>query len=400
MESIKISEKSKTVKQLDFLVDAESAADSRKNAISQIRKTVRIQGFRAGKAPAALIEKDFKDDIKSAQERYLLSKKIYQALEKNKINPVAPAKLTEFKWDGDKPVKFSVEVEIIPDFEASGYKKISIKEPVTSVSADEAEKALQNLREKAFSLEKTELAKPEKGLFIKYDLEVMYDSKAEKNMSKKNLTAELAEEKIFPPLWPDILKLKKGEAGEINFTADKDFKPAEFAGKKLAYRILITEIFEKKLPELDDSFASLFGAKNLEQLKDSMKKRMIMEKEAEKHRSVREQISAALLKKNSFELPASLIEEEKKSISSHLSKQYPGQDIKTFLPQIEKTANENLRISLILGKIAHKENISVTEDELKEKLGKGNSARNRGRMSDALLTDKIFDFIIKEGVIK
>jgi len=399
MEGIKISEKSKTIKHLEFLVDAESADDSRKKAVNQIRQSVRIEGFRAGKAPAALIEKDFNDDIKNAQERYLLSKKLYQTLEENKINPVAPAKLTEFKWDGDKPVKFSVEVEIIPEFDVTGYKRIAIKQPSADVTADDAEKALQNLREKAFSLEKTELRKPKKGLFIKYDLEVLHEGKLQEKMGRKNLTAELAEERIFPPLWPDILKLKKGEAGEIKFTADKDFKPAEFAGKKLAYSITITEIFEKKLPPLDDSFASLFGAKNLDQLKDSLKKRMVMEKEAEKHRSVREQISAALLKKNSFELPASLIEEEKKSMSDHLSKQYPGQDIKSFLPQIEKTAGDNLRISLILGKIAQKENISLTEDELKEKLGK-NYARSRGRMRDTLLTDKIFDFIIKEGNIK
>ncbi|MBA3064954.1 hypothetical protein FP828_00490 [bacterium] len=126
---------------------------------------------------------------------------------------------------------------------------------------------------------------------------------------------------------------------------------------------------------------------------------MVMEKEAEKHRSVREQISAALLKKNNFQLPASLLEEEKKSISEHLSKQYPGPDIKTFLPQIEKTADENLRISLILGKIAEKENIDVTEDEFKEKLG-SNYAKSRDRMRDALLTDKIFDFIMKEGNVK
>jgi len=399
VEGVKISEKSKTVKRLDFLVDGESAADSRRHAVAQIRKTVRVQGFRQGKAPESLIEKDFAEDIKTAQERYLLSKKIYQAFEENKINPVAAPRLTEFKWDGDKPLEFSVEVEIIPAFEVTGYKKITIQEPSTSISDSEAEKALQNLREKAFSLEKTELTKPEKGRFIKYDMEVIHDGKQQKTMSKKNLTAELAEERIFPPLWPDILKLKKGEAGEISFTADKDFKPAEFAGKKITYRILITEIFEKKLPELNDSFASIFGTKNLDQLKDSLKKRMVMEKEAEKHRSVREQISAALLKKNNFQLPASLLEEEKKSISEHLSKQYPGQDIKTFLPQIEKTADENLRISLILGKIAEKENIDVTEDEFKEKLG-SNYAKSRDRMRDALLTDKIFDFIMKEGNVK
>jgi len=399
VEGVKITDKNKTVKQLSFLVNAESAADSRKHALSQIRKTVRIQGFRAGKAPAALIEKDFGEDIKNAQERYLLSKKIYQAMDENKINPVAPAKLTEFKWDGDKPLSFSVEVEIIPEFDVTGYKKISIKEPSSSVSGDDVNKALQNLREKAFSLEKTELEKPEKGLFVKYDLEVLLNGKIQENMNKKNLTAELAEEKIFPPLWPGILKLKKEKTGEIKFTADKDFKPAELAEKKLTYRITITEIFKKNLPGLDDSFASLFGAKNLDQLKDSLKKRMIMEKETEKHRSVREQISAALMKKNNFELPASLIEEEKKSLKAHLTKQYPGQDIKTFLPQIEKTAGENLRISLILGKIAQKENIAITEDELKEKLGK-NYAANRGRMRDALLTDKIFDFIMREGNVK
>ena len=399
MEGVKISEKSKTVKQLNFIIDEQSAAASRKHALQRIGRSVRIEGFRSGKAPAALIEKNFGEDIKNARESYLLSDKVYKACDEHKIIPVAPAKLTEFKWDGDMPVKFSVEVEVMPEFDVSGYKKISIREPATAVSGEEAEKALQSLREKAFSLEKTELSKAEKGMFIKYDLEVTHNGEVLKKMSRKNLTAELDEKKIFPPLWPAILKLKKGEAKEIKFTADKDFKPAEFAGKELGYHTLITEILEKKLPELDNSFASLFGAKDLGELRESLKKRMALEKEAEKHRSVREQISAALLKKNNFELPASLVEQEKKSLSEHLSKQYPGEDLKNFQAQIEKTANENLRISLILGKIAEKEKITVTEEEMKEKLGKNYSPKHGG-MKEAMLTDKIFDFIIGEGNIK
>ncbi|PIY16611.1 MAG: hypothetical protein COZ15_05125, partial [Elusimicrobia bacterium CG_4_10_14_3_um_filter_49_12_50_7] len=88
-----------------------------------------------------------------------------------------------------------------------------------------------------------------------------------------------------------------------------------------------------------------------------------------------------------------------KSLSEHLSKQYPGEDLKNFQAQIEKTANENLRISLILGKIAEKEKITVTEEEMKEKLGKNYSPKHGG-MKEAMLTDKIFDFIIGEGNIK
>jgi trigger factor len=296
-------------------------------------------------------------------------------------------------------VKFSVELEVMPEFEVSGYKKINIKEPPTEVSDKDVEKALQTLRERAFSLEKTELNEAKRGMFIKYDLEVTHKGETQKHMSRKNLTAELDEKTIFPPLWPAILKLKKGEPKEIKFTAGKDFKPAEFAGEELGYRILITEILEKKLPELDDSFASLFGAKNLTELRDSLIRRLAVEKEAEKNKSVREQVTETLLKKNNFELPSSVLEEEKKNLSEHLSRQYPGENLKAVMPQIEETASRNIRMSLILGKIAEKENITVTEEELKKKFGKNYSPQDTG-MKDALLTEKIFDFIIREGNVK
>ena len=68
MEGVKISEKSKTVKQLNFIIDEQSAAASRKHALQRIGRSVRIEGFRSGKAPAALIEKNFGEDIKNARE--------------------------------------------------------------------------------------------------------------------------------------------------------------------------------------------------------------------------------------------------------------------------------------------------------------------------------------------
>jgi len=400
MEGVKITQKTKTLREIEFLIDEKIAEEAKKHAFGKLRGIVKIPGFRAGKVPGDLIEKYFPDDLKNEQENFLVTHHIHSFIEKNTLRPVAPPELIDFIWKNAKPEKFSVKIEVIPDFNVTGYKKIPLKTAKKKIEDSDINRAIDDLRERAFSLKKVETETLSEGLFIKYDLEVISGGKTLKNLGRKNLTSELRKENLLPALWPEILKSKRGIPKDIEFIAPVDFHEKSLAGRKITFRIKIAEILEKVLPEVNDKFAEIFGAKNINQLKESLEARLKAELEIKTGKIMREQIAGTLLKKNNVEIPEVMVQSEKKSMLENLKKQYPADEVEKAAPQAEETAKSNLKLSLLLGKIAEKEQITITDEELKKKLGKKYSRKYAQGMKDTLLTDKIFDFIIKEAKIK
>ncbi|PIU18855.1 MAG: trigger factor [Elusimicrobia bacterium CG08_land_8_20_14_0_20_44_26] len=400
MEGIKILEKSKTLKSVLFKIDDNTGRRSLSHALNKLKSSVSVPGFRKGKVPDTFLTKEYSGELKDEREKFIISEKLRQLADDNSLRAVSPARLMEFKWSGDVPESFSVELEVIPEFDVSGYKKIPIKKNSKEVTEEDIKKAVLNLRETAARLKSVEKEKPEENLFIKYDMEILEAGGSVKGISRKNLLAEISKEKLMQGLWPDILNLVKNTPGDITFEAPADFEIRSLAGKKMTFRIKITDILEKILPEADDKFAQLFGAKNLNELEEVLKNRLIAEFEIENTRYIREQITDYILKKNPLEIPRSMLDEEKHSMTDTLKKEYPDRKIESMEKEIETLSRKNISLALLLGKIAEKENITLTEDDFKNKLGEKYGKENANRLKNTLLTDKIFDFIIKEGKIK
>jgi len=226
------------------------------------------------------------------------------------------------------------------------------------------------------------------------------EGKPVKNMSGTNLIAEMNATKILPQLWPEILNIKKGETKDISFIPDENFKPKELANKKITFRIKLNSVLTKKYPEINDDFAKMYGAENLTELKEKIKKHLEKELEIEKKKHLKDQIIEQLLKKNSPEIPKSLLDEEKKAIFNNLKQRYPDIDEEKIKDEVEKIAKQNLKSSIIIGKIAQKENISVSVEEAKNLLTKKDDRHTLQKIKNILLTEKVFDFIIKEAKIK
>jgi len=400
LEKFKIKEKTKTLKIVEIFLEENELKNLWKKAVKQVKKSVKINGFRPGKAPDELIEKNFKNEIKEELIKIASLEKLEQLLNETELKPVATPKLIDIKWKEDLPEKLVFEIEELPDFEPSSYKKISISSLKKEITDEGVMKTLEKMKENAYTLAESQKEKPEENDFIKYDLTVLMDGKPVKNMSGTNLIAEMNPTKILPQLWPEILNIKKGETKDISFTPDENFKPKELAGKKITFRMKVNSVLTKKYPEINDDFAKMYGAENLNELKERIKKQLEKELETEKKRHLKDQIIEHLLKKNSPEIPKSLLEEEKKAILQNLKQRYPGIDEEKIKEEVEKAAKQNLASSIIIGKIAQKENISVSDEEAKNLLTKKDDIQALQRVKNILLTEKVFDFIIKEAKIK
>ncbi|HZX11578.1 MAG TPA: trigger factor [Acidobacteriota bacterium] len=421
-EQKKPKKKNDCQREMEVTVSEEKINKEYKKTLNHFAGRAKIKGFRKGKAPRNLVEQMYQDEIKSAIINNLAPKAIRESLIKEKISPVTSPVITDLDFQEGKPLKMKIQYEVWPEFELPKYKNIKVKKENESVSAEDVDKSLNDLREKSAKY------KPVEKRGIKKDDYIFAEIKGMDLDSKKMLPTEktvvLAGHPDNDHSLNEALKgMKVGEQKEFQVSYKKDHKNKRLAGKSIKYTVKVLSIKKKSLPELNNDFAKDLGEfKDLNSLKNEIKKELNSARENISKQKLTEKIMKKISDKVDFDLPESVLEEETKSNiqkilssrqrgSSHLSEEEKDK----LNEEARKKAKESIKNHLILNKIAEKENIEISDEELEkeyEKLAKSNNVplikikeymSQEGRkenLKQNMLIRKTIDFLVDNAKIE
>jgi len=409
-------------KEMEVTVSEKKISKEYQKTLNHFAGRAKIKGFRKGKAPRNLVEQMYHDEIKSNIINNLAPKAIHESLMKENISPVTSPVITDLDFQEDKPLKMKIQFEVWPEFELPKYKNIKVKEEDKSVSTEDVNKSLNDLREKSAKY------KPVKNRGIKKDDYVMAEIKGMDLDSKKMLPTEktvvLAEHPDNDPALNEaLIGMKEEEQKEFRVSYKKDHKNKRLAGKNIRYTVKVLSIKEKSLPELNNDFAKDFGEfKDLNSLKDEIKKELNSARENISKQNLTEKIIKKISEKVDFELPESVVEQEAKSniqkiLSSRqrVQSQLSEKEKKALQVEARDKAKQSIKNHLILNKIAEKENINISDKELEEEyksLAKSNNVplikikeymSQEGRKDDLkqnMLIRKTIDFLVDNAKIE
>jgi trigger factor len=221
-----------------------------------------------------------------------------------------------------------------------------------------------------------------------------------------------------------LVGLPRNQERNVTITLPETYSRKELAGKEVNVRLKVKEIKEKVLAVLDDEFAREVGDfQTLQELRARMRQNLEKQKQAQANQAAREKLLDILREKNPFAIPQSMIERQFQHIVARTEIQLARQGIKLDSGSLDSgkirdsltpTAEKEVRGSLILEKVAEKENISVTEDDLERRLEQLAANLNqrieavkqyyqqKGRMEDLraiLLEEKTLDFLLDKAKI-
>jgi trigger factor len=248
------------------------------------------------------------------------------------------------------------------------------------------------------------------------------DGRALAGITAKNYVVDLNSQNIVREFKEVLKNAQIGDEKITKIEYKADYPNKVLAGKTVTFKIKVIEIKEKEFPELNDDFAKDLGAENLEDLKIKVKESMEAEEKRRQDMDIERQIIEYLLEKNEFEVPKSLIAEQKKSLiekmknyleNQDLSKEYIEEQIKFRHEKFKEEAEKNLRLSYILNAIYAKENLAVTDADIKVEKNKI-KALNPGRedtidkyfsekreaITSSLKERKLFSFLIGSAKIE
>ena len=377
---VNITDLSPCKKQLRIEIDAETVNAKFDAVAKDFRRHAHLPGFRPGKAPLANVMRSYGDKIGEEAKRTLMSDSYAKALKENELRPVIMPEVEELQFGHGKPFQYLATLEVTPAFEMPEYIGIEVEKERHSVNDADIAKALDTLREQRVSYADMDRPVVEDD-FIVVNFTGTIDDKPITDLIKvarglteqKNFWLHKTQNPLIPGTVEALIGSSKGDKKTVTVTIPDDFVYEEIVGKEAKYEIEIVQVKEKSLPELDDKFAKGFGAESMDKLREGVENDLKNELEYSKKKSIRNQCVDKLLGAVNCDLPETIVNEATRAAVHNIVQQNHQRGVGNEIIEENKDriyanakADAEVRVkgNYILSKIAEKEGIKVTDQEL------------------------------------
>lgn len=365
-------------------IDAEAAQAKADAVLKEFQRKARIPGFRPGKTPRAILLKTFAQEINAEMKRRITGDAYREAIEQHKLRPITRPEIEETPWELGQPFAFTATVETEADFEVPDYRGLPVRRDNRTVTDEDLERALGMLREQKPVF--VDLDRPvQPGDFVVVNYTGTCEGKPITDIAptarglteQKNFWLQVQTGSFIPGFTDPLVGATAGESRVVTVTFPDDFVTRELVGKQAVYQVEIVQVKERRTPELDDAFARSYGAESVEVLRAGVRQDLELELKEKQQRQIRDQLVATLLGRVSFDLPESLVENETRNVVFDIVKanQERGvakEAIDERKDEIYSVANnsakERVKAMLLLNRIAEKEGITATSQELTQRV--------------------------------
>ena len=391
--ALKVEDVSPVKKKMLFDISWLEVKKELDTAYKNVGKKAKIKGFRQGKVPRNILESLYKEHAEDEAISNLVNRYYLEALKENKINAIAQPHIDQKGIESEKNFTFTAIVEVEPVIEATGYVGLELQKEKYEVNDSDVEARLEEVRDMFSTMEEIEVDRGvSEGDFVVIDFEGFVNGKPLKEMKAENYLLEVGCRKFLPGFEEQLIGLKKNATEQIRIKLQDDYHVKNLAGEEVAFSVTLKNIKEKKLPQLDDNFIKNFDKyESLDDLKKDIKKTLEEENVARVNSAFRGLIIEKLLERNVFEVPQAfvnrqvsyMIEDTQRRLAVHgMKRDETPERYKEFYDRYKDDAAKIVRTALLLKNIGERESISVSDQEIEEKIRE--LAQLRGQNYDSL----------------
>lgn len=369
---------------INIAADKEQLNRAKAETLKKLGASVRLPGFRQGKAPNNLVEKYVDANNLSRETLEKAVNEIYmEALIFNKIRPIMPPEINVLSYVPYTQLEFEATVDIIGKVELGKYTNLDIKNEKITVNQSEINSVITRMqRQLATKKSVKRSAKLNDEVLIDFN---GYDPKTKEAIAGgigKDYPLVLGSKAFIPGFEEGLIGAKIGEDKELKLTFPQDYGIVDLRSKKINFKVHIKNINELSLPAIDDDLAKLVGPfEDIKQLRENIKKELISTKKENALANIQNQLVDQLINSSNVDFPEQLTNEEAKRIeneqrqnaaynqltwSEYLKNQ--GLTKESFTKAIKQQAEIRIKTGLVLGELANKEGIFISNEEFKNKI--------------------------------
>ena len=398
-------------------------------AFRQNASKINIAGFRKGKAPRAIIEKMYGVEIMFEDAFNIIAPEYYEkAIDENKLDPVSRPEVDILQIEKGKDLIFTVEVYVKPEVKLGEYKGLKLDKKVYNVEDADIDAEIESMRNKNSRVITVEDRALADGDMSNIDFEGFVDGVAFDGGKADNFELTIGSGQFIPGFEEQLVGMNINETREINVKFPEEYHSKDLAGKDAMFKVTLNSIKAKELPALDDEFVKDVSEFNtLDELKADLKAKMETRNADRAKAELEDELFKTVAKNAEVEIPEPMIDHE----IEHMVEDYNwrlqmqgmnldmylkmmGQDMATFKGQFRETAEERVKIQLVIEKLNEVEKIEATDADVEAKIEKmaemyGQKVEDfkknlreddKKYMMQEAKVQKLVDFLLENATIK
>ena len=366
----------------EVIIKSEDFDNGINEKTEEIRKTIKVDGFRPGKVPVSIVQQKHGDSIKAEVLNKLINDNVFSIVQEKKFRPIAQPKvdLKEKKSETDDTV-FTFELELFPEIELVDFQKINVDSYKVKLEDKEVDQRVELIakNQKIFK-DQPDDYKAKKDDSVRLSYEGTIDGKNFDGGKAEEQNIVIGSGQYLKDLEDGLIGLKSGDTKKIPVKFPDDYQAEDLKGANAIFECKIKKIGSPEETKIDDAFAKSVGTEDLKDLKVKVRDQMQKEYDDLTKNISKKNLFEVLEKEHKFEMPEGLIETEFNNLmQGHLTSQNPTsddhkkeiEDQKLSISTEKKFKDEaakRIQLGLVLQEVGRLNNIQVTQDEMNKAL--------------------------------
>lgn len=360
-------------------VDSKTVAKSEEKIAAKYAKQAKVDGFRKGKVPVALIKQRFKDDLANDVRSSVAQEVVEAGLKKlGEVEMLGSPSVSRFDEKGDT-IEIEVRIPTRPTIDLGDYMKHVPTHKEIKIDKKKVEEAIEKAAKSTAPLEEIKTKRALKsGDVAVLDFDGFVDGAPLPNGSAKNQELEIGSNSFIAGFEDQMIGMKIGEAKTLELKFPDEYHAKDIAGKEVKFDVVLHAIKTRKAPEINDELAktllpNMEGA-NLEKLYEVVEESMINEEKAKLFQDeLKPKLLEAFTKHYNFDVPQTILDQEIEHLINQKARELPQaeleklaqdqKEIEKLKDSVKDEAKDRVKTTLLIDAIAKAENISVTDQE-------------------------------------
>jgi len=358
---------------LEISIPVQEVENEVSRVTGEVQRRARLPGFRPGKAPASLIRKQFAGDVRQKVLESLIPKYLHKQFEAENLNVVGTPDIKEVHFHDGEPLRFKAEFEVLPTIELGEYKGIEVPYQDPGVTAEDVARRVEEIREQKAQFLNIDPRPLEDGDFAVVALESVAGIAGEP-VKQDEMVLEIGGADTVEAFTQNLRGLSPGDQKTFDVAYPEDYGAARMAGKTVTFRATLKGVRKKELPDVNDEFAQDLGDyRNLDELREAVRKNILAQRQFEAQQQAKDKIVEKLVDAHDFPVPEVFVERQIKTrveqnLRTLAADGIDPASIKLDWDKVREThrdkAVREVKASLLLGRIAEREAIHATREEV------------------------------------
>jgi trigger factor len=404
-------------RRLEVAVPEQRVSTEVESRLKQLSRTARLKGFRPGKAPYSVIQKQFGEQVRGEVIGDLIRSSYAEAVNQEKLNPAGGPRIEPVAVQPGADLKYTATFEVMPEVAVKPLEGLTIERPSASVTDADVEAMIESMRkQRPIFTEVSREAKETDRVTVDYVGKV--DGTAVPGGEGKDVEFVIGAKRVMTEFEDGVKGAKAGDSRDVTVDFPAEHPNKELAGKKATFSLQVKKVEEQSLPAVDDEFVKAFGVQEggVEALRTEVRQSMTRELEDLVRNRVRGQVLEGLFTQNPIDVPKALVDEQIQQLQLDMARRANITDPKLVPPAsaFEQDAKRRVALGLLLGEIVKTEGLKVDRERVQTRLADVVAAypnpdevrraylQNADAMrqiESAVLEDQVVDFVAGKATV-